>query len=264
MNREKHPNFELVKANMETALGGFFTALYRDPGWLGGYSADIDDFFWNMVVPVRKDPETSISKMKEFFDSFDRTPTLYAEEKWLEEVKKENDISGLKLKFTDAWMRFEGQIEEASDKFSYVRVSSDDEKDRFIEIFVEAFGGEGGEDEPYGGLGEGYNKGVRNTLEGFFGADRCENILVENDGESVGIATLAIKGDLAFVYNIATLPSHQGLGIGTSATRKILEMVEEEEVNDIVLQTEADSYVQKFYEDLGFNTIMRMKGLTGL
>ena len=124
-----HPNFDLVKANMETALGGFFTGLYRDSGWMGGYSRDIDDFFWNMVVPVRKDPETSLSEVKEFFSSFDREPTLYAEEKWFEKFKEENNISGLELKFTDSWMRFEGVFEPVSEEFDYVKVGSESEKE---------------------------------------------------------------------------------------------------------------------------------------
>ena len=263
MSEEIHPNFDLVKANMETAVGGFFTALYRDSGWIGGYSRDIDDFFWNMVVPVRKDPETGLSEVKEFFSSLDREPTVYAEEKWLEQFREENNISGLEEKFTDAWMRFEGDFEPVSGEFDYVRVGSESEKDSFVEIFAEAFGGDGGE-EPYGGLGEGYHNGVLKTLNGVFGADYCVNILVEKDGEFVGIGTLAVKGDTAFVYNIATLPDHQGEGVGTAATRKVLELVDDEEIDEVILQTEADSYVESFYEELGFETFMRMKGLTGL
>lgn len=263
MSEEKHPDFNLVKANMETALGGFFTALYRDSGWIGGYSKDIDDFFWNMVVPVRKDPDTGISEVREFFDSLDREPTLYGEKEWIEDFMEEKGIDGLEVRFVDAWMRFEGEFEEASDEFDYVNVSSRGEKDSFVEIFAEAFGGDG-DDEPYGGLGEGYHKGVMKTLNGVFGADECENIIVEKDGKFLGIGTLAIKGDVAFIYNIATLPNYQGEGVGTAATRKILELVEDEAVEEIVLQTEAGSTVEDFYKDIGFKTFMRMKGLTDL
>ena len=262
MNRETHPNLDLVKAQMETALGGFFTAVYRDSGWIGGYSRDIDDFFWNMIVPTMERPGTSISEVKEFFSSLDRNPTLYGEKEWIDSIIEKRDISGLEVKFTDAWMRFEGDLEPASDEFSYVKVRSGDEKDVFVDIFSEAFGGDG-DDEPYGGLGEGYHSGVMKTLNGVFGADSCENILVEKDGKFVGIGTLAVKNDVAFVYNIATLPDHQGEGVGTAATRKVIELVDEDEVEDIILQTEAGSYVEEFYSDMGFETFMEMKGLTG-
>jgi ribosomal protein S18 acetylase RimI-like enzyme len=263
MSRETHPNFDLVEANMETALGGFFTALYRDSGWIGGYSRDIDDFFWNMIVPVNERPETDLSEVMEFFSSLDRDPTLYGEEEWIDDFVERNDISGLEVKFTDAWMRFEGDYKSASDEFSYVKVDSEIEKEKFVGIFAEAFGG-GSEEDPYGGLGEGYHKGVMKTLNGVFGADSCENILVNKDGKFVGIGTLAVKEDVAFIYNIATLPDHQGEGIGTAATRKALESIDDREVEDIILQTEADSYVEDFYKRMGFKTFMRMKGLTGL
>lgn len=263
MTPDTHPHQDLVQAHLEVALGSFLTALYREPDWLGGYSADIDDHFWNFAVPLRPDP-AGMEEMMGFFDGLERSPTLWGEPRMLDAVQDHLGIGELETAFTDAWMVSDGGLDAPSDAYEYRAVSSSEEKALFLEIFGQAFGGSEDDDQPYSGLGEGYRRGIRRALDGDWGSGESENVLVYRDGEPVSIGTLAVHDGLAFVYNIATLPDHQGQGLGTAATRYIVQQADRYDPDRIVLQTEQDSKVQSFYEDLGFETIFTMEGRTGL
>jgi len=263
MTSDRHPHQELVRSHLEVALGSFLTALYREPDWIGGCSDHIDDAFWNFIVPLRGEPE-GLDDVLAFFDRLDRTPTLWGEPELLEQVQAHCGMDELDTAFTDAWMVSDGDMAAPGQAYEYRSVSSPEAKALFLEIFGQAFGESDDPDQPYSDLGQGYHTGIRRALDGDWGSGQSENILVYHDGEPTSIGTLAVHDGTAFIYNIATRPEHQGQGLGTATTRYIVQQARRYDPDRIVLQTEADSHVQSFYADLGFETLFLMEGRTGL
>ena len=258
-----HPESGLVQTHVELAVGSFLTGTYRRDGWLGAFSEDIEDHFWNFLIPLNNEPKTNLNEIKDFFEKVDRSPTLWGEKEFIKQVKHSLELEGLDEKFVDSWMEFQGTMEEPDQSLEYVKVNSKEEKDSFVKIFSKAFGETDG-DNPYGNLPQSYQDGIMRALNGVWSTHYDTSIIVKEGEKPVGIGTLAIKNDIAFIYNIGTVPEKQGEGIGTAATRKMVKLAKENNVDRIILQTESGSYVEDFYQDLGFETIFEMKGLTGL
>lgn len=256
----RHPHIDLLQAHLECCLGSFLTGLYRRPAWFGAFSDAIQDRYWNFLIPLVDDNQKLSSQVEtigRFYDTIDQHPTLYGDEDFLEEVRPHLETTEMACVTRDAWMELPDGIEETSrEDIEITTVTTEAEKQTFLSIFDAAFS----EDEP---LPQSYLEGIRRALDEDWGAGLTRNILLETDDTAAGIGTVAINNGIAFIYNIATLPSHQGKGFGTAATHAAIRTAREHDADRIVLQAEAGSYVEEFYRGLGFETIFTAAGYHG-
>ncbi len=256
----QHPHLDLLQAHLECCLGSFLTGLYRRPAWFGAFSDAIQDRYWNFLIPLIDDSEklsSQIETIGRFYDTIDQHPTLYGEEDFLADVRPHLETTKMACVTRDAWMELQDDPgHEPRDDLEIRTVRTGAQKETFLSIFDTAFG----EDEP---LPQSYLEGIRRALDEDWGAGRTRNILLETDGTAAGIGTVAINNGIAFIYNIATLPARQGNGIGTAATHTAIRTAQDHDVDRIVLQAEAGSYIEDFYRDLGFETIFTAAGYHG-
>jgi GNAT superfamily N-acetyltransferase len=256
----RHPHIDLLQAHLECCLGSFLTGLYRRPAWFGAFSDAIQDRYWNFLIPLVDDLDklrSQVETIGQFYDTIDQHPTLYGDEEFLADVRPHLETPGMACVTQDAWMELQdSQDHEPRDDIEITTVRTEAEKQTFLSIFDAAFG----EDEP---LPQTYLEGIRRALDEDWGAGVTRNILLKADGTAAGIGTVAINNGNAFLYNIATLPSHQGNGLGTAATHEAIRTAQDHGVDRIVLQAEAGSYVEDFYRDRGFETIFTAAGYHG-
>jgi amino-acid N-acetyltransferase len=79
-------------------------------------------------------------------------------------------------------------------------------------------------------------------------------VVIEDDGEIVGIGGAELYDDIALLRSITVLEKHRGKGIGNSIFFKIREYLKEHGVKTIYLLTET---AEKYFITLGFTGIIR-------
>lgn len=76
------------------------------------------------------------------------------------------------------------------------------------------------------------------------------------DGEPVTAAVVAITGDVAGLYSVATLPAHQSKGFGEATVRYAIERMRAERgIEKFVLQSSSEGLA--LYERIGFREVCR-------
>ncbi len=89
---------------------------------------------------------------------------------------------------------------------------------------------------------------------GVFSTDNgYHHLLASLDGEPVATGDLYITGDIGGIYNVTTIDSARGRGIGTAMTATLMELARQHGCTDVILHaTEAGLPI---YEKLGFETV---------
>lgn len=75
------------------------------------------------------------------------------------------------------------------------------------------------------------------------------------NGEPVGTALIVLQGETAGIYAVATLPQHRKKGISTAIMKQAIEDAKSRGAKIFTLQVKQDSYVEDFYQHLGFKRI---------
>ena len=219
------------------------------------YSNNLSDLLWNYGTRVNL-----AAKIDEVIESVSRILTLRGRTPafYLPSYNEIPDLlqslvdTGFQAQFRDAWMFWDKNPPEAVDsKFRFSFVENPKDMDQFAGIYDDAYrGGDG----PYAFPPE-YTKAVRSSYKSHVAGVLARNYLAhDRDGEVVGILSLISKGRLYGVYNVATIPSKQGRGIGSSLILKSVHDAFKMGAKAIFLQTEPDSTNEAFYRNRGFST----------
>ncbi len=86
-----------------------------------------------------------------------------------------------------------------------------------------------------------------------FEAGGLVNVIGELDGEPVAVGSLWVSGTTGGLYNIATLESARGRGIGFALTARLLDLAREQGCRQAILH--ASEMGKPVYERLGFTTV---------
>lgn len=92
-------------------------------------------------------------------------------------------------------------------------------------------------------------------------ADRAHTVVGTLDGEPVGIGMLLDIGGAAGLYNIATLRSARGRGVGYAVTNALVDLARDLGREDVVLIATPQGY--PVYERLGFRTVCTVTHFLG-
>jgi GNAT superfamily N-acetyltransferase len=87
-------------------------------------------------------------------------------------------------------------------------------------------------------------------LMALFGPDRLAHVMAVADGEAVAAGSVWFTGDTAGLYNITTLDTHRGRGVGSAVTAALLDLARERGCAQAVLH--ATEMGRPVYERLGF------------
>lgn len=258
-----HPQIDLIKAHANCQAGMYLNGTYRNPDWFGGFSEVVSDFFWNFVSPLRLPGETTDSGVYDFYQKLDRTPALYGESAFINEVVDYLSLAELEVGYQDLWMEYtQGEVSPGSTELAIRDIRGQAAPDAFLDIFKSAYG-DSDSDDPYAGLPPTYIQALQDGFDSeYLGTD--DTHLVAYDGETpVSIGSIIRHNDVAIIYNMGTQPDRQGEGIGTRIAEHLIADMLDAGVERILLQTEPGSYVADFYEDLGFEAIFEATGYIG-
>ncbi|KQO48888.1 hypothetical protein ASF24_06630 [Methylobacterium sp. Leaf86] len=80
----------------------------------------------------------------------------------------------------------------------------------------------------------------------------AHHLTVSEDGVPVACASLYRSGGLAGLYNVGSLASRRGRGLGALVTRAAIETARREGAETVMLQCVAGGHVERLYAGLGF------------
>ena len=196
--------------------------------------------------------EKALESIENDFCQINRVPCVYLPND-NEYEKKCNFLeqNGYTLLSEESVMLFDNKNPIIKTKASLRTILVNDEKSAndFIEVFISAYGGEKTPESPYGEL----DKTYINALSRTFADNQKFFNFVCYDGEiPVSIASLCFENGNGGIYSVGTIPAVRGKGFGTVAIKACFEKWIELNGTELFLQTETDSFVEKWYNSLGF------------
>ncbi len=76
-----------------------------------------------------------------------------------------------------------------------------------------------------------------------------------NKAECVAIASAVTWGKFGGIYSVATAHAHRRKGYGSTISKAAVDWLQQQKTEHIILQTEADSPVEKMYKQIGFHQL---------
>jgi GNAT superfamily N-acetyltransferase len=229
----------------------FFTDFKKVASATLFWSDKITDSFWNYASFINaKQPEELIKEVVEFYKSKNRKPAFYLTP-WTKPKNFESVLQshGFKLAYKDAWQVYTGKHEiSLPGNLEFREIKTRKEMRVFVDTFNKAFSGAPG--DPYGALPKEYGE----TVDLTFGKKRWKNYIVYSNGTPVATGSIAISKDCAGIYSIGTHPDFRKKGFGTAIVNFCTKEALAKGCEFIFLQTVKDSYNEKLYNKMGFET----------
>lgn len=250
----------LENAHYDLQLGMYLSKVVKTPEVTFVYSDRINDFYWNYASQLNfgaDNQENMVSKIIKYFKNIDRLPAVYITPTCRpSEIKTYLEKKNFQIQFSDAWMLYSGNklpLCKTEEDVLIKTVETFDDMKIFADVFIKVYGSDI-EGDPYGGLPESYPNTVLYSFNYKSPAKNMVNYLAYVDKDPIGIGTIILTNNVGGIYNMGTIPDFRKGGIGTLLAAKAIKDAFERRIETIFLQTEKDSYVEKFYNKLGFET----------
>jgi len=258
------PRFELIRAHATCQSGMYLNGTYRDESWFGGFSRVVSDVFWNFVTPlVGSTGLKNDEAMYSFFSELDREPALYGESEFVADIAESIGINDAEAAYVDQWMEFGPDgIDTEPTEHTIDDIRENAPVEDFTDVFTGAYG-DANADDPYGGLPATYVEALEDGLRTPRLGDFDSHLVAYDGGNPVSIGSIIGTDNVAIIYNMGTLPSRQGEGIGSRIAERLINNAFEDGFDRILLQTEPGSYVEDFYAGMGFERLFQASGMTG-
>jgi ribosomal protein S18 acetylase RimI-like enzyme len=216
------------------------------------FSDRITDPYYNFWAPEEAGRhDEPPAEVREAFEDRGRAPALYGTPL----NGGVEDLGSLEVWAKDAWL-----VAEVDDLETNVSISegtlelelmSGGRREEYVETFARAYGG-GGPDDPYGDLDAAYSDSLWASFDVRLAGFSTCYLLALLDGTPAGVAAMYTSGDLAGVYGVGTVPEMRHRGVGRAMMARLAGIAGEDGARFVVLQTEAGSVVQGWYEDMGY------------
>lgn len=241
----------LLRFHVECQQGSYFSELHDvDVGWLA-FSDQVRDPYYNLVVPTTDVTRSDCIRQAVEFDRRGRLLTMYASPI----ADLVDDDGGAQLWARDAWLVAPVDVLDDGGSADEITVATvgPEHRDAYVEAFERAYSGADPGD-PYGPLDDAY----RVCLAGSFDRDvpgyRRRFVLARSGATPVGVATVFTAGSWAGVYGVGTVPGWRGRGVGRALMAHAARVAAADGARRVMLQTEAGSAPQRWYERLGYET----------
>lgn len=157
----------------------------------------------------------------------------------------------------DAWLVRDVQAPASSDDGNgQLRVSTvgPSDRDAYVTAFTAAYSGDE-PDDPYGQLDAAYSESLRASFDVDVAGYRKYYVMATLGEQPVGVAVMFTAGSLAGVYGVGTVPARRRAGVGSTMMSHLTQIAARDGVTHLMLQTEAGSAVQRWYETLGYRHV---------
>lgn len=227
--------------------GMYFSGKCTKPGFVLYNSRLIDDCRWNYAcLSGQTEVSTVLRGIEKLFHLLNRRSCLYfpAGERparlpaTYEECRRE------------VWMAYRGEqgsLPPLDD--SVAMVSTPGEQKQFLNLFTRIFCGEG--EALWGSFGQAYGEALSES----FYLEKFANLMVLELGQPVAIATLGMEDGVAALYNVGTLKAFRGRGRASKVVAACLRYWRDNGGRELFLQTEPGSFLEGWYERLGFQRV---------
>ena len=239
-------------------LGCYFSSSKKIQGALLLWNDKIKDSYWNYATKINVDEKSSqglIKKIIAFYKTKNRQPAIY----FTPFTKPKNlpklaEKFGFKLEFKDVWMFYEKTESKIAipQNFAIKRIKTKEEMKTFVDVFSQAYSGTTPE-EPYGVLPKEYGECLLSSFRKPQKDKKVIHYLGILDNKPVGVATLIYSGRFGCIYNVGTVPSQRKKGIGSALTLNAVADSIRNKAEIIFLQTEQETFNEKYYKWLGFS-----------
>lgn len=252
-------NIKLMENFHFNCLQGMYFSNIVQTDWFTLLSSDlIEDTYYNYCAQININEELFEGewyKIREYFIDINRIPSLYITPS--SDLYCSNILNkyNLKKQYTDAWMIMDNPEillnQKINSNISIIKVNSSDEFNTFVNTFYGAYSGDDPND-PYSNLSPTYVHALRksNNIKDLFNRN---HYIASLNGMAVGVATAIESNGIVAIYNVGTIAQYRNNGVGKALISKI--------VNDfafaklLFLQTEYGSYVEKWYQNMGYKTV---------
>ncbi len=244
---------ELLVFHYECLQGMYFSEYHQLDGGALLFSSSIKDPYYNFFSP--ESPVSSVippTTVLEEFSRRGRQPALYLTPL----ATQQGDVSQPAV---DAWARDAwlvgnaaslARTEEASKNLKTVLIDAA-HCAPYIATFAAAYSGDDPSD-PYGQLDPAYTESLKASFDVQVPGYRKYYLLATVAETPVGVSAMFTAGALAGVYGVGTIPPHRRAGIGEAMMSHLARIAVDDGVTHIMLQTEAGSNVQRWYEKMGY------------
>ncbi|KUN85539.1 hypothetical protein AQJ66_13605 [Streptomyces bungoensis] len=253
---------DLLVFHFECLQGMYFSEYQRLEGGSLLFSDAIKDPYYNFFAPGSPTAAAALpAAIEEEFVRRGRQPALYLTP---QAAQADTSGAGRDVWATDAWLVGDTAAlagPEGGDGNLRLRTVGREDREAYVATFTAAYSGDD-PDDPYGDLDSAYSESLGASFGNEVPGYRKYYVLATLDEQPVGVAALFTAGGLAGVYGVGTLPGHRRAGIGSAIMRYLARIAETDGCAHIMLQTEARSAVQRWYERLGYRHVFDASYLT--
>jgi hypothetical protein len=218
------------------------------------YSNVIEDTYWNYISNL------DVESKEEFANLWDKYRKVMIEKNRVPCInvlptsklyEKIQEYLGDKfLNFANnLWMVFDKNfIYERKELNKEYSIEITNDKRAFADVMLKGFN-TNDPGEPYSNTPSYYRYGIYNSFESN-NEYKKYHYLVRHNGYPVSIATAIVRDGMVCLDNVTTIKEYRNKGICRALITRILDDFKDKEI--IFLQTEKGSYLEKFYNSLGF------------
>jgi ribosomal protein S18 acetylase RimI-like enzyme len=239
--------------------GIFFTSVLETPAYTLATHKKAADYYSNLSGNIRCRPEDVDSTLDEIWQQFSnhkRSPTIYLTP-FTQPGNLQSSLErrGLKPAYKDAWMYFRSCNKSSPTQpgVTIETVTTPETMRLFVDTFNHAYSGTDPR-EPYGQAPPEWGE----TLYASFGFQKPERqvdyFVLYDQGKPASVLLTTRLNNFGGIYSIGTSPKVRGKGHAASLTLHAVQHLLDQGANEIFLQTEKDSYNEKYYTKLGFTT----------
>ncbi|MER7969346.1 GNAT family N-acetyltransferase [Streptomyces sp. NPDC096080] len=253
---------ELLDFHFECLQGMYFSDYRQIEGGALLFSGAIKDPYYNFFAPGSPGAAASLpAAIEEEFLRRGRQPALY-----ITPQARPADASGAEPEAwaRDAWLVGDTAAlatPETGEGNLRLRTVGREDREVYVATFTAAYSGDD-PDDPYGNLDSAYSESLRASFDNSVPGYRKHYVMATLDDQPVGVATILTAGGIAGVYGVGTLPARRRAGIGSAIMRYLARVADADGATHLMLQTEAGSTVQRWYESLGYRHVFDASYIT--
>ena len=241
----------LLRFHVECQQGSYFSELHDvDVGWLA-FSDQVRDPYYNVVVPTSDVTLSDCFRQAAEFERRGRLLTMYASPV----ADLVDDDGRAQVWARDAWLVAPVEALDlggSASGFTVATVGAGD-REAYVGAFERAYSGVDPGD-PYGPLDDAYRVCLAESFDRDVPGYRRRFLMARSGAEAVGVATVFTSGSWAGVYGVGTVPGWRGRGVGRAIMAHAARVATDDGADAVMLQTEAASAPQRWYESLGYKT----------
>lgn len=239
--------------------GLFYTEVVHTSNYTLGWNQNSSDQYSNLAGQVRfasEEVDSGLNEITQFFSVRNRPTTIYVTPFTRPaQLQERLQKSGFNVLYRDAWMFYRDRYERhtLARGVTIRTVDSHETMRIFVETFNQAYSGSDAK-EPYGQAPPEWGETLYSSFGEILQGRMVEYYLLYDQAEPASVLITSTIESVGGIYSVGTVSKMRNRGHSGTLTNYAVGQLLERGANEILLQTEKDSYNERFYSKLGFST----------